>query len=128
MGTDFKSVPCSLRFQICPLFAQARVLVARQQLRAAVPVTLGLHDAPAGDRAGLADRAIGGRDQHAVAGIDGPGSLAQRTGEEGIETGIGARIGLRGLAHVDAEGRDETSDQPVLQRTDPAAGEPAGQA
>ena len=68
--------------------------------RRRVFVPLGLQQAVSRERAGLAHRAVDGRDDGARIGIHGPRALAQRAREEFIEARIGGRLAFHGVAHV----------------------------
>ncbi len=70
---------------------------------------------PVLDPAELADAAVGRHQQRLRIGIGDTRTRLQRTGEEGIEGRVGARIRLRGLAQVHAEAAHHRVDQPLLQ-------------
>ena len=71
-----------------------------EQFSGAEIETLGLEDAAVNDRAELADAAVGGAGNGVRIHRRAARSGHQRTREEGIETGIGERIRLLRLRHV----------------------------
>ena len=75
--------------------------VAAEQFVRAEIVAFGLEDAVRRDIADLADGPVGGAEQGIGFGTQGAGIRPQRTGEEGVETGIGFRVRFLGLAQVD---------------------------
>src|SRR6185503_9362226 len=80
------------------------------------------------DPAGLADAAIGGREQGGRIGIDRARTGLQLAGEEGVEVLVGEGIRLRRLGHVHAVVAHDGADQPVLPRREGPACAPVDQA
>ncbi|CAM5496232.1 hypothetical protein RLIN73S_02511 [Rhodanobacter lindaniclasticus] len=69
-------------------------LVATEQFGGGVVLALGLEDAPVDDRAGLADAAVGGREQGGRVGVGLARAGFELAREERIEVLVGQRIGL----------------------------------
>src|SRR3546814_14840755 len=70
-------------------------------------LALGLEDAASVDGAALADAAIRGHQQGARIGVGDAYAGLQRAGKEGVEGGIGRRVGIGGFRKVHAELRRE---------------------
>src|SRR3546814_16710432 len=66
-------------------------------------LALGLEDAASVDRAALADAAVGRHQQGARIGVGDAYAGLQRAGKEGVEGGIGSRVGIGGFRKDDAE-------------------------
>src|SRR5690606_34371735 len=86
---------------------------AAEQFGGGEGAALGLEDAALLDPAALADAAVGGHQQRLRIGIGYPRPWLERAGEEGVEGGIGARIGFGGLVEVHAEAPHHGIDQPA---------------
>src|SRR3546814_1334542 len=65
--------------------------------------------------AALADAAIRGHQQGARIGVGDAYAGLQRAGKEGVEGGIGSRVGIGGFRKDHAELRRDRVDQPLLE-------------
>ena len=97
--------------------------IAPEQRAGAVVVALGLEDLVPLDGAELAHCAIYGADQ--VGCGQWAGAVAQGTGEEFVEGGVGRGVGVGGFAHVHAVARDEAADHGGGPTPSAQAGQPA---
>ena len=91
-----------------------RVGRAGQQFGGGERLPLGLENPPLLDLAQLADAAIGGHQQGTRVGIGHACTGLERAGEEGVEAGVGARVGFGGFGQVHAEAGDHGVDQALL--------------